>query len=66
LAPEKIIEEIERYEKRLTGILSRFRGHDMRSLGMAKTDADIYPQLVIEIAELFGDAIGPMPILQTL
>jgi predicted nucleotide-binding protein len=59
LAPEKIIEEIERYEKRLTGILSRFRGHDMRSLGMAETDADIYPQLIIDIAELLGDAIGP-------
>jgi predicted nucleotide-binding protein len=58
LTPDEIIAEIERYEKRLTGILSRFRGHDIRSLGMAETDADIYPQLVIEIAELFGDAIG--------
>jgi predicted nucleotide-binding protein len=58
-AAEDILAEIERYEQRLSGILSRFRGHDPRSLGMAEADSDIYPQLVIEIAELLRDVLGP-------
>jgi predicted nucleotide-binding protein len=59
LTPEEIIAEIERYETRITRILSGFRGHDLRSMGMADPDRDIYPQLIIEIAELFSDALGP-------
>jgi DNA polymerase III delta subunit len=57
LTPEEIIAEIEQYEKRISGILSRFKGHDLRSMAMSDPDTDIYPQLMLEIMDLFSDAL---------
>jgi predicted nucleotide-binding protein len=59
LSPEQILAEIERYESRISGILSRFSGPDSQSMWIAHTDTAAYYQLVIEIAEVFTDALGP-------
>jgi predicted nucleotide-binding protein len=59
LSPDDIITEIENYEKQIAVILSGFRGHDIRSAAMTETAAEIYPQLIMEVIDLFHDALGP-------
>jgi hypothetical protein len=54
LTPPEILGEIQRYEARISGILSRFRDYNI-----AEPDADVYSQLIIEIADLLTDVLGP-------
>jgi hypothetical protein len=56
LTPQGILAEIERYEARVSGILLRFRDYNI-----AEPDADMYSQLIIEIADLLIDALSPNP-----
>jgi len=53
LTPQQIMEKIAKYERWISGVLSRFRNYKI-----ADTDTDIFFQLVIEIADLFTDALG--------
>jgi predicted nucleotide-binding protein len=59
LTPEQILAEIERYDSRMSGILSRFEGANLESMSIASTDGGTCDQLVLEIADLFTDALGP-------
>ncbi len=56
---EQFLGAIARYESRLSGILSRFRGTDHRgNISIDPTDLGTYSQLILEISDLFIDAIG--------
>lgn len=58
LNTDQVIAEIERYESFLAGVLSRFSGHRAGSIYIAQGDDAAFRQAVIEIVDLFNDALG--------
>jgi predicted nucleotide-binding protein len=53
LTPQEIIADLAQYERRISGILSRFRDYKI-----ADPDVDIFSQVIIETADLLTDALG--------
>jgi len=59
LEVEQFLGEIARYESRISGILSRFRGTDHRgNISIDPTDLGTYSQLILELSDLLTDALG--------